>query len=111
MKSTLNFDYFMIGLGLATLVVQWSLYRGEKKEEQQRAQQYIAVNSSAQVVQVREPEYILTFPEGSPYQDLFWADSTQPNPFLQVQQISQANAGDPNWAGKDTDMKLLLEAH
>ncbi len=100
----------MISLGLATLVVQWRLASEEKKDAE-RQEQYMVNAAVVPATQVQEPTFEITYPAGSPYQDLAWPDSTQPDPFQQVQQISMYNANNPNWAGKDTDMRLLLEAH
>jgi len=112
MKNRLEFDTFMISLGLGTVVLQWGFDRQEKIGAERLAAERMEAASMAQVAPpVQEPLYKLTIPEGSPYQNLAWPHSSQPNPFEQVESIVRQNEGIANYAGKDTDMRILLEAH
>ncbi|ALI98649.1 hypothetical protein [Rufibacter tibetensis] len=116
MKKIYRTDIFLIALGLATLVVQRFFLNPEEADAE--SHMYTQSQLRAEVGQepvraevVREPEWSLTFPAGSAYQDLTPPQGVMPNPFQEVQRIAKANEGENNYAGKDTDMRQLLLAH
>ncbi|KAA3440010.1 hypothetical protein FOA19_04905 [Rufibacter hautae] len=113
MEKSYRVDIFLIALGLATLVVQrfflnpdtgggsWLGFRSTKVE----------ASAPIRAAVMPEPEWTLTFPAGSKYQDLTPPEGVAPNPFLEVRRIVNANGPVRDYAGKDTDMRQLLLAH
>ncbi|GGK76468.1 hypothetical protein ACD591_05970 [Rufibacter glacialis] len=117
MKSH-KLDVFLISLGLATLVVQRFFLPPVKKEAEKGQTVQLIASAPAKPKSapvrpqvVREPEWPLTFPANSKYQELAPPRGVRPNPFREVQRIAQANGQVSDYAGKDTDMRLLLAAH
>ncbi|WP_181305127.1 hypothetical protein [Rufibacter sp. XAAS-G3-1] len=114
MKKIYKIDIFLIALGLATLVVQrFFLNPDPAKAEYRQGQRATKVMASAPIrgEVLPEPEWELTFPAGSIYENLPPPAGLTPNPFLEVQRLVKANGPVRDYAGKDTDMRQLLLAH
>ncbi|WP_205500341.1 hypothetical protein [Rufibacter psychrotolerans] len=113
MKSVSKIDVFLISLGLATLVVQRFVLPAQHTDSRQTVSTTTSreLRASAQPTKPQAPEWELTFPEGSEYQDLTPPKGVAPNPFLEVQRISREHGRTLDYAAKDTDMRQLLLAH
>jgi hypothetical protein len=56
----------------------------------------------------RAPEWVLTYPKGSPYQDLTPPKGMTSNPFEEIPRIIETHKDNPNWADKHADIKGVL---
>ncbi|RNI28742.1 hypothetical protein [Rufibacter latericius] len=111
MIKSYKLDVFLISLGVATLVVQRFFLPGPTESEGWKLSANFSASAPVKAQAVPEPEWILTFPPESKYQDLTPPAGVTLNPFLEVQRIVKANGRVKDYAGKDTDMRQLLLAH
>ncbi|MBC3541099.1 hypothetical protein ACFSC6_06610 [Rufibacter sediminis] len=67
-----------------------------------------SADSSAVAAQPKEPEYEITYPQGSKYQGLTAPAGVKENPFEEIPRLTKAHEGEPNWADKHADIKGVL---
>ncbi|KAA3440009.1 hypothetical protein [Rufibacter hautae] len=81
---------------------------GEKKQTADSVAAANAQASAAASARAKEPEYEITYPKGSKYADLTPPKGVKENPFEEIARISEAHAGEANWADKHADIKGVL---
>ncbi|MGV3539571.1 MAG: hypothetical protein ACO1OQ_07145, partial [Rufibacter sp.] len=112
LKNILDFDTCMITLGLATLVIQWRWQGPEQlRSTPSPHSMQIAAASEPAYHKAYTPEWEITFPAGSNYQDLATPAGENSNPFTGVEQIASKYAGSQNWADKERALDAFLAAH
>ncbi|AKQ46771.1 hypothetical protein TH63_15910 [Rufibacter radiotolerans] len=112
MRSSLKVDIGLIGFGIALLA--WQRFWLEPARERAAAYSSIptqsmqAASTTNATLQHSAPQWEITYPENSPYQNLTPPPGVTPNPFLAVPRLVRETGPVRDYSGKDTDMRLLL---
>ncbi|WP_181305128.1 hypothetical protein [Rufibacter sp. XAAS-G3-1] len=77
-------------------------------DQQQQAADSSATTADTASTKAKEPEYEMTFPQGSKYVGLTPPAGVKKNPFEEIPGIIKLHADKANWADKHADIKGVL---